>query len=68
LKRFFGEFYGKKIIIKKLHDSSSTDDYVADKEESLSIVELLRIEAGKFLYEYPTTFRRTVKVIRKQPG
>ncbi len=55
-----------KIIVKKLHDKSTKEDYVADPEESLSIVELLRIEAGKFLYEYPTTFPRVIKVIRKQ--
>ncbi len=35
-------------------------------EECLDIVERLRIESGKFLYEYPTRFRRVFKVIRKK--
>ena len=33
-------------------------------EERLNEVELLRIEAGKFLYEYPTRLRRIIKVTR----
>lgn len=35
-------------------------------EECLDILERLRIESGKFLYEYPTRFRRVFKVIRKK--
>jgi hypothetical protein len=34
-------------------------------EERLSEVERLRLEAGKFLYEYPTPFRRVVRIARK---
>ena len=34
-------------------------------EERLNAVEDLRLEAGKFLYEYPTRFRRVVTVTRK---
>jgi hypothetical protein len=34
-------------------------------EERLDHVELLRLEAGKFLYEYPARLRRTVTIIRK---
>ena len=29
-------------------------------------LELLRLESGKFLYEYPARFRRTVEVIRRK--
>ena len=35
-------------------------------EDRLNILEHLRIESGKFLYEYPTRFRRIIKVIRKK--
>ena len=34
-------------------------------EDRLNEVELLRIEGGKFLYEYPTRLRRVIKVTRK---
>ena len=34
-------------------------------EERLDMVELLRLEAGKFLYEYPTRFQRVIEVIRR---
>lgn len=32
--------------------------------ERLDAVELLRLEAGKFLYEYPTRLRRVVEITR----
>jgi hypothetical protein len=34
-------------------------------EESLDTLEQLRLEGGKFLYEYPARLRRTVTIIRK---
>ena len=34
-------------------------------EERLDEVERLRIEVGKFLYEYPARLQRVVKVIRR---
>jgi hypothetical protein len=34
-------------------------------EERLDAVELLRLEAGKFLYEYPSRLRRTVTITRR---
>ena len=34
-------------------------------EERLDEVERLRIEGGKFLYEYPARFQRVVKVTRR---
>ncbi len=37
-------------------------------EERLDIVERLRLEAGKFLYEYPTRLRRVLTVTRKPQG
>ena len=33
-------------------------------EERLDAVERLRLEAGKFLYEYPTRLRRLLEVTR----
>jgi len=35
-------------------------------EERLDEVERLRIEAGKFLYDYPSRLRRVVSIIRKE--
>jgi hypothetical protein len=37
-------------------------------EERLNQVELLRLEAGKFLYEYPARLQRVIKITRRQPG
>ena len=34
-------------------------------EERLNEVELLRLEGGKFLYEYPTRFRRVIRITRR---
>ncbi|MFA6241533.1 MAG: hypothetical protein WC655_11415 [Candidatus Hydrogenedentales bacterium] len=36
-------------------------------EERLDAVELLRIEAGKFLYEYPSRLRKVISVTRRNP-
>ena len=36
-------------------------------EERLDAVELLRIEAGKFLYDYPSRLRRVISVTRREP-
>ncbi len=56
-----------EIRIKKLHDTTNDDEnFVSDPVECLDIVERLRIESGKFLYEYPAPFRRVVKVIRRK--
>lgn len=34
-------------------------------EDRLNEVELLRIEGGKFLYEYPARLRRVIKITRR---
>jgi hypothetical protein len=34
-------------------------------QQRLEIVEQLRLQAGKFLYEYPSPFQRIITVIRK---
>ena len=36
-------------------------------QERLDAVEKLRIEAGKFLYEYPSRLRRVVTITRRAP-
>jgi len=37
-------------------------------ESRLSEVERLRMESGKFLYEYPSRLRRTVTITRREQG
>jgi hypothetical protein len=54
------------IEVEKLHDKNPKADYVPDPEEALDIVERLRLEAGRFLYEYPAPFRRTIEVVRRK--
>lgn len=52
------------ISITKLHDEKPSDDYVADPVKALDIVEELRIQSGKFLYEYPARLQKVVEVVR----
>ena len=57
------------ITVRKMHEKSQiTDEFNNNPDECLDIVERLRIEAGKFIYDYPTTFRRVVKIIRRKPS
>jgi hypothetical protein len=35
-------------------------------EERLDMVERLRLEAGKFLYDYPARFQRVIEVIERK--
>jgi hypothetical protein len=59
----------KTIRIYKSHNELSSYDRKFSRslspEERLDHVELLRIEAGKFIYEYPARLRRIVKVTRR---
>lgn len=51
------------------HEEQAREDRAYWRRQSpearLDEVERLRIEAGKFLYEYPTRLRRVVRVVRK---
>lgn len=50
--------------VETLHNESPQQK-ILNHEEALSQVEDLRLQAWKFLYEYPTRFRRVVEVIKK---
>jgi hypothetical protein len=60
----------KTIHIYKNHNELSNHDRDFSRslspEERLNQVELLRMEAGKFLYEYPTRLRRIVTITRRK--
>jgi hypothetical protein len=59
--------YDLKITVRKKNDKAEfEDDYVADPEDSLDILEHLRLEAENFLYDKPVTFQRIITVIRKK--
>jgi hypothetical protein len=36
-------------------------------EERLDAVEILRLEAGKFLYDYPSRLQKVVSITRRKP-
>ena len=56
-----------KITVRKMHNEKKSGfGLPKTPEERLDLLEILRLEAGKFLYEYPARLRRTVKVIRKK--
>jgi hypothetical protein len=54
------------VTVEKLHEADSREGYVADPEDALNLLEELRLQAGKFLYEYPTRLRRTIEVVRRK--
>lgn len=61
---------GKKISIYRNHNELQSHDckinMALSPEERLNQVELLRMEAGKFLYEYPARLRRIVTITRRK--
>lgn len=58
-----------KITTHQLQAESDRDYWrQRTPEERLDAVELLRLEAGKFLYAYPARLRRLLEVTRVAPG
>jgi DNA repair photolyase len=55
---------GFTISVSRINDDDTEPD-AATPEERLDLLERLRLEAGKFIYEYPARFRRVVEVARK---
>ncbi len=57
------------VSVCKLHENDSQknkeDLYIQDPEKALDLLERLRVESGKFLYEYPARFRRVIEVTRR---
>jgi hypothetical protein len=52
------------ITVKRFHSRKPDADIPKTPEKRLELVEQLRLQAGKFLYDYPARFRRVVKVVR----
>ena len=60
---------GWKLTITTHEEQEARDiAYWRDRtpEERLDAVEALRIEAGKFLYDYPSRLRRVVTITRRE--
>ena len=59
----------KKVIVFnnfKTHEEEERKRRKAlSPEERLNEVELLRLEGGKFLYEYPTRLQKVIKITRR---
>ena len=59
----------KKTISVTTHEKQEKEDKLfwkkASHEKRLDLVEILRIESGKFIYEYPARLQRVLTVIRK---
>ena len=60
----------QKIVTNTTHDKQMAEDRRFWKQQTpeyrLDALELLRLEAGNFLYEYPTRFQRTISVSRRK--
>jgi hypothetical protein len=55
------------VISRHRDDKPIVDEMPESPEDRLNLVELLRKEAGKFIYDgYPERFRRVVTVVRKK--
>ena len=54
------------VTVSKLHEQDDDAEYVPNPIEALNLVEELRLQSGKFLYEYPTRLRRVVEVVRRK--
>ncbi|MFA6102913.1 MAG: hypothetical protein WCV67_16305 [Victivallaceae bacterium] len=50
-------------------EASEDKEYWRSKtpEERLDALELLRLQSGKFLYEYPARLSRIIEVVKKTP-
>ena len=60
----------RKLTITKSEDQAAADGaYWLSRtpEERLDMVELSRLEAGKFLYEYPCAMQKVVTVTNRKP-
>ena len=55
-----------EIKVTTIHNTSDDDDTPQTPQERLELVERLRLEAGKFIYDYPTRLRRVITVVRKK--
>lgn len=57
------------LTVSKSHDEQQNRDRAYWKDQTpearLNQVELLRLESGKFLYEYPARLRRVITITRK---
>ncbi len=53
-----------KITVKKLREKAK-ENQASTFEERLDLVEQLRIQSGKFLYDYPARLRKTIRVSKK---
>ena len=53
------------VTVKKKGAEAHEYEYIEDPVEALEILEQLRLQSGKFLYEYPARLRRVVEVIRR---
>ena len=67
----FGKIFKhmERVIINTNHVEQSRRDRVfwssQTPEQRLNAVELLRLEAGEFMYEYPARFQRVISITRK---
>lgn len=59
-----------KKIVNTSHEQQALEDRSFRRkqspEERLDTLERLRLEAGSFLYEYPTRLQRIIRVSRKK--
>ena len=54
-----------KITVGKLREKTK-EHRASTPEERLDLVEQLRIQSGRFLYDYPARLRRTVRIVKKK--
>ena len=55
-----------EITVENRHTETEEQERIPDPEEALRILEEIRLQSGKFIYEYPARLRRTIEVIRRK--
>jgi len=60
----------QKLIRNTTHEEQAREDREFWRKQTpeyrLDILEQLRLQAGRFLYEYPARFQRVIRVTRKK--
>ena len=55
-----------EITVENRHAETKEQERIPDPEEALRILEEIRLQSGKFIYEYPARLRRVVEIIRRK--
>ena len=56
----------RTVQVRKLHGQEEPLPQIPNPSDRLDLLERLRLESGKFLYDYPARLRKVVAVVRRK--